>query len=34
MQTGVDFDVACMSDPQVMPREERRMVISKLKDFG
>jgi uncharacterized Fe-S cluster-containing radical SAM superfamily protein len=34
MQTRLDFHVACMSDPQVMPREERQMVIGKLKDLG
>jgi uncharacterized Fe-S cluster-containing radical SAM superfamily protein len=33
MQTKLDFHVACMSDPEIMPRNERQMVISKLKDL-
>jgi uncharacterized Fe-S cluster-containing radical SAM superfamily protein len=34
LRTKLDFHVACMSDPHIMPREERQMVISKLKDSG
>ncbi|NIN00624.1 MAG: radical SAM protein [candidate division Zixibacteria bacterium] len=33
-QTKLDFHVACMSDPRVMPKEERHVVISKLKQLG
>ena len=34
LQTKLDFHVACMSDPRIMPQEERRMVISKLTGLG
>ena len=33
-QTNLEFHVACMSDPQVMPREERTVMLRKLKEFG
>jgi len=33
-QTSLDFHVACMSDPQVMPKEKRTLVLRKLKEVG
>jgi uncharacterized Fe-S cluster-containing radical SAM superfamily protein len=33
-QTRLDFHVACMSDPRVMPKEERHVMVWKLKDLG
>lgn len=33
-QTKLDFHVACMSDPRVMPKEERHVMIWKLKQLG
>jgi uncharacterized Fe-S cluster-containing radical SAM superfamily protein len=32
--TKLDFHVACMSDPRVMPKEERHIIICKLKEVG
>jgi uncharacterized Fe-S cluster-containing radical SAM superfamily protein len=33
-QTKLDFHVACMSDPRVMPKEERHVMVCKLKEVG
>jgi len=33
-QTNLEFHVACMSDPKVMPKEERSMMLRKLKEVG
>ena len=33
-QTNLEFHVACMSDPRVMPREERVVMLQKLKEMG
>jgi len=33
-QTSLDFHVACMSDPRVMPKEERNIMLRKLKEVG
>jgi len=33
-QTHLDFHVACMSDPRVMPGEERAIMLRKLKEIG
>ncbi len=31
-QTKLDFHVACMSDPRIMPKEERHVMVWKLKE--
>ena len=33
-QTKLEFHVACMSDPRLMPKEERHVIIWKLKEMG
>lgn len=33
-QTSLEFHVACMSDPRLMPKEERRIVLRKLHEVG
>lgn len=33
-QTNLEFHVACMSDPRVMPKEERVTMLQKLKEVG
>lgn len=33
-QTNLEFHVACMSDPRVMPKEERVAMLQKLKEVG
>ncbi|MCK4404447.1 MAG: radical SAM protein [candidate division Zixibacteria bacterium] len=33
-QTNLEFHVACMSDPKVMPKEERVAMLQKLKEVG
>jgi hypothetical protein len=33
-QTRLDFHVASMSDPRLMPQEERHAIIRKLKELG
>jgi len=33
-QTNLEFHVACMSDPRVMPKEERMTMLEKLKEVG
>lgn len=34
VQTRLDFHVACMSDPRLMPKEERDAIVWKLKELG
>ena len=34
MQAGVDFHVAAMTDPRLMPPKERRSLLRKLKQIG
>jgi len=34
MQERLSFHIACMSDPRLMPSEERKEVISRLKSLG
>jgi len=34
MQADVDFHVAAMTDPRLMPPEERRSLLRKLKEIG
>ena len=33
-QSNLEFHVACMSDPRVMPREERVVMLQRLKEVG
>lgn len=33
-QTELEFHVACMSDPRLMPKEERHVIVWKLKEMG
>ncbi len=33
-EAGIDFHVACMSDPEIMPREERLDMLRELKNVG
>jgi uncharacterized Fe-S cluster-containing radical SAM superfamily protein len=33
-QTRVNFHVACMSDPHIMPKEERNLILLRLKEMG
>jgi uncharacterized Fe-S cluster-containing radical SAM superfamily protein len=33
-ETKLEFHVACMSDPKVMPKEERNIMLRKLKEVG
>jgi len=34
LQQGLSFHVACMSDPRLMPRQERRELIARLNSLG
>jgi uncharacterized Fe-S cluster-containing radical SAM superfamily protein len=34
MKNQISFHVACMSDPRLMPQEERNFIISKLNSIG
>ncbi len=33
-QTSLEYHVACMSDPRVMPEKERALMLQKLKEVG
>ncbi len=33
-EAGIDFHVACMSDPEIMPREERLDMLRELRNVG
>ncbi|GAI00027.1 unnamed protein product, partial [marine sediment metagenome] len=34
LKSNINFHVACMSDPRLMPVNERREMIKKLKEIG
>lgn len=34
LKTDLEFHVACMSDPRVMPKDERNIMLRKLKEVG